>query len=497
MKRLYIGILTILIALSPVNADIFHLKNGETIEGDLINETDDHVIVKIKYGTINIDKNELIRAGSKTVKNKIRQILIETPVFEKHDARIIKSTSQQDLACMNRWLTNQINKKTGLLESFRPTSDMYLEKQGATYDQALAGIGFLILGDTGKAQEILDFYKKKWNGDGFSNFYFTPTGNPGIEYTTHLGPNMWIALFALHYDRLTGKKQYQELAEDIVLWAMKLPHHQGGAAMSNKDEWRAQWSKVVSTENNIDYYAVLNILKERVDDKKFRQSIEEEKFRVADFLTKVAYDKKTGGVNRGFHKGVIDTERALDTISWLVPAAGIDELRRWRIDVEGLIAFVEKRFLVKDGGVKGFDFTDKRGAIKARRKRMVSVEWTLAMINVYCMYNSYYSKSAVRQTKVGNTDGADKLRKRADICENKAVYYLKQMDKTLLKFGQGGNMYAYPYATRSYWLVFFDSTWWRTPKAGIDGTPAGSVASTVWRILAGRFNPLNNNGGME
>lgn len=493
MRAAYFVIYILLILVSAGFGDIFRLKNGEIIEGDLITRNEKEYVIKVKYGTIKVDSREIVTHPNTFtgvgVKFDKPIILIQNPIPD--------FTNRGHLQGLYRWLKNQVHSKTGLLESFRPTSDVYLEKQAATYDEALAGLSFLILGDKKTAQAIIDFYNRNWNGNGFSNFYFTPTGNPGIEGIAHLGPNLWIALLALHYDRLAGKDEYEGLAVNIVKWAMSLPHYRGGAAMSNRDEWRAPWTKVVSTENNIDYYSVLDILEKRVKDPKLRAKIEQEKFGVVDFLIKTVYDRKSGGMYRGFHNGGVDREYALDTVSWLIAAAGVEKLREWRVDVEKLLLFAERRFLVKDSGIKGFDFTDKRGAFKANRARLISIEWTLAMVNVYFTYRNYYSRLVNEQRGLGNIKKARRLFWKMNIYEHKAHFFLKEMDKKLLKSGPEESLYSYPYATRSYWLVFYDSPWWKTPKASASGVPAGSVASTTWRIFAGRFNPLSNNGRLE
>lgn len=517
-------VLLLLVLVTAGYADVFRLKSGEVIEGELISENDKNIVVKIKYGIIRIDKSEIIPEEVKMPEKKTKPaqtlgepIVVSKPISGLEPRPLTGFTSSEYLQGMHRWLDSQTDHKTGLLESYRPTADVYLEKQGATYDQALAGLSFLVLDDIKKAKAILDFYKKKWNGKGFSNFYYTPTGNPGLEGIAHLGPNLWIAILALHYDRIAGRQQYVSLAEDIVRWAMSLPHYHGGAAMSDRDEWRAPWTKVVSTENNIDYYAVLNILEGRTKDAELKMKIQQEKFGVISFLTNIVYNRKNGSIYRGFHEGVVDRESALDTVSWLVAAVGLKELREWkididrfkgemsdikrarewRIDIKKIIKFAERKFLVLDNDIKGFDFTDKTGAFKAKRDRMISIEWTLAMINMYCIYRNYYNELAGGQERLGNMKKAGILYKKADEFEHKAVFYLKQMDKTMLRLGPQRNLYAYPYATRSYWLVFYDSPWWKTPKAGANGAPAGSVASTAWRIFATRFNPLKGNGDLE
>jgi len=478
------------LCLSPVlGAETFKLKNGDSIEGDIVNEGKDSFSVKTKYGSIILEKSEILSLDTKSFQQQQFKSCFKEP-FQS----FFIDTPKEKLSCMGKWLSGQIYTKTGLLESFRPTTDVYLEKQGATYDQALAGLAFLVLGYEKKAKTILDFYRSKWKGKGFCNFYFVPTGNPGIEATVHLGPNMWIALLALHYDSFSGKKEYQKFAEDIVEWAMNLNHFKGGVVMSDKDEWRAAWSKIVSTENNIDYYVVLDMLERRVDNMQFREKIHREKLDVIDFFKKTAYDEKTGGINRGFHKGVIDSERSLDTVSWLIAALGVNGLRDLKIDPDRLMAFAEKNFLTSDNGINGFDFTDQAGVLKAKRKNMISIEWTFGMVNAYCIYANYFKKSADKQKQIGNLQKANKLYNRASIYEHKALFFTSQMDKTMMKFGEKGDLYAYPYATRSYWLVFFDSPWWRTPKADINENPAGSIASTAWRIFAGNFNPLNDEG---
>ena len=489
----YVVIVVLIVFMSQAftYSEVFKLKSGDKIEGELIQEDEDSIVLKIEYGQIKINKTELavpLQTKSVTPEPKpapTKETLPEATI-------VIKENVYEGIT---KWLDSQVDPKTDLLESYRPTSDVCLRDQAATYDQALAGLAFLLLGEKKKARAILDFYNDKWEGECFCNFYFTPTGGSGLESTTHLGPNMWIAILALHYDRITKGNRYNKLVENIVRWAMKLPHYKGGAVMSSKDEWRAQWTKVVSTENNIDYYTVLNILGNNTTDSKLRQEIKIEKDRIIDFIRNTAYDKETGGVFRGFAKGVIDDQYALDTITWLVAATGLRDLVLWDINPQRLMDFTEERFLVTDNGIKGFDFTDGKGAVMANRTRMISVEWTFGMINMYCIYRDYYYELAKEQKEQRKSKRTiEKTLLKANMYDNKSKFYLNEMDKTMVKYGIRKDLYAYPYATRSYWLVFHDSTWWKTPKSGKNDVPAGSVASTAWRVFADRFNPLNANG---
>jgi len=486
MKVFNLVIVFLFLGFSISFAEEFRLKNGEVITGEKIGEEEGFIVLKTQYGNLQVDKKEIQEKPQMRI--KVEELVASIRPDTKE---LIPS---KNIVGMHRWLLNQMNQNTGLVESYRPTVDLMLNNQAATYDQALAGLVFLVLDDAKNAKKILEFYENKWDGKGFCNFYFTLDGESGIESTRHLGPNMWIALLALHYERITGQRDYRQLVCDMVSWAMTLPHYKGGAAMSDKDEWRAPWSKVVSTENNIDYYSVLNILEARIDDKVLKEKIKIEKDGVKVFLLKTAYDKTTGGVNRGYHSGVIDREQALDTITWLVASMGIENLRKDGINIGKLIACAERKFRVNDKGISGFDFTDKRGAIRADRPRMISIEWSLGMINLYCIYRNYIVSLGHEQERIGNAKKAKEIFKRADIYEHKISYYIKQIDKTMMVSETQEGMISYPYATEAYKMVFYDSLWWKTPKDGPDGMPAGSAASTAWRVFVGRFNPLIGDG---
>lgn len=494
MKKNLVSIIlmTVILCNFPIFAEEIILKTGEVIEGEVVSYDDEAIKIKVKYGVISIDKKQIFKdkKREKTVSMENKR----KPASKKTKKWVDSVTPTSKLRGMQKWLINQIHPKTQILESFNPTSDMQLRKQAATYDQGLAGIAFLELGAIKKAKEILDFYNKKWKGNGFSNFYFVPTGDPGLESTVHLGPNMWIALLGLHYNRITKSDRYMKLVVSMVKWTFELNHFHGGVAMSNANEWRAPWTEVVSTENNIDYYVVLEILSQRIKDLTLKEKIKNELEGIKNFLVMIAYDRNTGGMFRGYHSGRLDRERALDTITWLVLGIGLKKIDDWGIDILRLLHFMEKRFMVMDQGIKGFDFTDKRGARRAKRDRIISVEWTLEAVNVYCSYQKYYYKLA--KANKGKERG-ELFFMKSKIYRNKAKYYTMQMDKLMLRFGKKRDMCSYPYATKPKLLVFGDSFWWKTPANGNDGTPAGSVASTVWRIFAGRFNPLSEDGKFD
>jgi hypothetical protein len=382
---------------------------------------------------------------------------------------------------MYNWLIVQTYRNTGLVESFSRTADPCLRHQASTYDQAIAGIMACLVGDCEMAGHILAFFQEKWitEGPGFANFYNTINGRVEFESTMHAGPTLWIALLALQYEALTGSRRYRPLALEIARWAAALPHHGGGIAMGPRDETRAPWTRIVATEHNLDYYAVLQALEARVETEAGRRWLQRELQEVEAFLNQVVYDRLTGGIHRGFQAPeTVDRTRALDTVTWSLAAMGPATLRRWGIDPERLLRFAEAHFRVTVHGLEGFDFTDAAGARQAGRERMISLEWTGQMVNAYLLV----ARDLLEQ--FGET-GDPRARERARAYQARAQRLMAAMDEQAI---QETTTLTYPYATLPNALVFADG--WRTPQPGQDGGLGGSVAATAWRLFAGSFNPL-------
>ena len=150
-------------------------------------------------------------------------------------------------------MDRQRNEATGLIESYHGSSSYYyddvsqkyysqhsglLDQQGFTYDLALATIIYAINGQSEKADNILkvlknNFYVEKNGYIGLLNAYqiseFDVWGQYNLKMgidgdRIQVGPNMWVALASLQYDRINKNGQYLDFAVDIARWAYDLPH---------------------------------------------------------------------------------------------------------------------------------------------------------------------------------------------------------------------------------------------------------------------------------
>jgi hypothetical protein len=401
-------------------------------------------------------------------------ILVNSLCFaEKGSAQTFDETK------IYKYLKSEQSKKTGLVNSFFNTSDEELLNQASTYDQALAGLAFLILGDDKAASRILDFFNKTWSGNGFTNFYNTATGYPGVETTIHLGPNMWITILALQYTAATGDNKYLDLAKNIAIWAIKLNHKQGGIAMGPVADWGANWPEVYSSENNIDAHAVFNLLANYVTSIEDKNLLAAQMAGIEKFLKDITF-----GLNSYICVGSENpTIMASDIPALLVLAfrpAKFESLVGFSCDE--LLELAEKYFFTATDDIKGYEFTDEESRGKIGRPKMISLEWTamisLAYFKMADYYNQFYELTSESKYKIS-----------ADEYRNKAQNSIKNLDKKILTMAK--DKIAYPYATKGYQQVFPFAPWWKTPKNGKDGRLAASLASTCWRLfLEKRFNPL-------
>ncbi len=59
MKIICLTILTVIFIPQIISAEVFHLKNGSIIKGELIREDEIGITVKVKYGIIKIEKSNI------------------------------------------------------------------------------------------------------------------------------------------------------------------------------------------------------------------------------------------------------------------------------------------------------------------------------------------------------------------------------------------------------------------------------------------------------
>jgi hypothetical protein len=423
-------------------------------------------------------------------------------------------------------LNKQSNPATGLVESYQGTSGCYfddasqqyyqqkeglLDQQAFTYDLALAVIMYTINNQKERAEQILrilrnNFYSVKNGYTGLLTSYRTTEFDIWGEDTLlagidgdriHVGPNMWVALAALHYGQINHTDKYLDFAIDIARWAYDLSHFKFAdgtrGAVSMGSGWGPDWSNVYSTENVIDNYAVLNMLEQvyqqnqRQDQKLFEKhelglkEIRYEKAAIKKWLLKIAYNRQYQSFNCGYNEFGNDTTKALDTVSWSIAAIGPEELIRWGLDPVKMIQFVEDSFLVQHNingiSISGFDFTDEKGK-DPKRPRLIWWEGTGQMVVTYqvmaefCQRNRAFSK--------------------AEEYEEKALRYLAEMNKmnALARLPKG----VLPYTSiqpgdQEIINTFFFG--WEIPR-GKNGQWVAALSSTVWGVfgLSG-FNPLS------
>jgi predicted nucleic acid-binding Zn-ribbon protein len=365
---------------------------------------------------------------------------------------------------MLEWIKLRQVKRTGLVLSYE--GDDSLKDWGFTYDQALAVQVFLITGQTERAKNILDFFNARAEKSGrlFYNAYDIKTATPR-EYTVHSGPNIWIAISACQYVNKTKDFYFIGLAQDIAedMISMQSASDDKGIRGGPNVNW-------VSTEHNLDAYALFTMLYELTREQKYASAAEH----ALQWLKNSGYNKSEGRFLRG--KG--DATIATDTFSWSIAALGPEVLSANGMDPDRIMEFaetecrVETKFYRPEGkavDITGFDFAK---ASNIGRGGIVSTEWTAQMAGAFKIMADYYgSKMDMEKQRIYNF---------------KAEYYLSQLGKMVVSSpsptGQGQG--CLPYAS----IDNVDTGHgWRVAN----GRRTGSVAGTAYYIFAYKgHNPL-------
>lgn len=422
-----------------------------------------------------------------------------------------------------RFFERQQSDVNMLIESFRGSTtyayDMFtraftygkegvLDAQAFTYDGAIAALALLVAGQPRKAERLLQVYRKEFyyvkvDDIGLFNSYRTDIPEnrfgglaPGVDGDrTHLGPTMWVAIAALQYTAVTGDRQFLSMAIDMASWARHLkrytfPDGESGAVCMGYG-WGPDWTQVFSTENNVDYYAVLSMLtrlynqgddtvKNLFNSKKFSLPVIEQEMKGLErWFREVAFDPARKTFYCGFNERGVDATAALDTISWTIAGIGPKKLDDMGINPFLLMSFAEKNFRVfnriGEEKIEGFDFTNPAG--RGSSLRLVWVEGT-------CFQTVTYQLMARYAAQLG-LDGLEneyraKARKYADEME-KVAQAAKLMEFSL------------PYTAkrpREKEIITTFNGEWEVPR-GNKGQWVASSSSTAWRLFAlAGFNPL-------
>lgn len=375
-------------------------------------------------------------------------------------------TQEEVLGQLISWLERHANAQTGLLPSYE--GDPKLEGISYTYDQAVAAIAFALFEKKEAARRILTFYKDRAHktDGGYISSYDAPSGQP-VEWNVHVGPNVWIGIAALQYQRMTGDTAFQGVAQSIGNWLLDLQARdpERGLRGGPKTEW-------FSTEHNLDAYAFFGMLHRATRDARYLKAQEE----LFAWLMKHAADRTSGAFKRG--KG--DATIATDTFSWSIAAIGPERLSASNFDPEGIMEFAEENCRVEvdferpDGRsvrVTGFDFAKPQNQ---GRGGVVSSEWTAQAAVTFGVLEKYFEAA-------GNAEKASYYR-------DKINFYLNELQKMIIsslsRVGQGRG--CLPYATAG---EVETGHGWRTPA----GNRTGSVAGTAYGIFAWKgFNPFDD-----
>ena len=299
------------------------------------------------------------------------------------------------------------------------SQQVFLNTQAFTYDQAIAGIALLNEGSLADAKRIFDFYYTIYNSNvagfigvngGFNSVYNADPAKQSLvyEYKKGTGENAWIALFALQYQLATTdaaeKDKALAMATAIGKWIAGIPHVNGVPPVTREQNpvQDPNFGKIVSTENVLDYYAVLKNLVGSKLSTADRNLFTAELQNTKNWLKTQAFDPQTYLFRRGGNtiNGPFawDPVASLDVNSWAVTALGPATLAEdFGINLKDFMGAIAENFAVQGDGsfrgdisqAKGFDYSDKANAQASGRTGIKWVEGTNQMILAYRNVGDY------------------------------------------------------------------------------------------------------------
>ena len=386
----------------------------------------------------------------------------------------------------------------------------YLEDQAFTYDLSLAVIGFLLLGRKDRAETILDllekdFYLQKNGNTGLYNCYRVSSNIPYDELALgsdgdrmHAGPLLWVAFAALNHANREKSTRYLEFILDMVNWCRNdLTYYRfpdgGRGGISMGFGWGPNWDEIFSTEHNIDYYAVLKMLRTlyseypRETHDFFAEKnidvewLEEEMECVGRFLREVSFDKEAYCFIAGVNPHGVDKTKILDGTTWGIAGVGPEVYASWGIDLDRLIENTEKTFYARydmpDGTyVEGVDITDFEGTGK-NRDALVWWEGTGQHIIALGEMVRYYQSQ-------GDRDKALRYKK-------KAAKYMNDMYRFSYSFDLQGSLPYMVIRPEKNQIVKTMKWEWELPR-GRERKWVKSMSSGMWFLYALRdlYNPM-------
>ena len=391
----------------------------------------------------------------------------------------------------------------------------YQDDQAFTYDVALAVMGFLLNGQQDRAEAILnvlekDFYLPKNGTYGLYNAYLVSSRVPledlgmgGDGDRMHAGPTLWVAIAALNHAKIARNTRYLEFVLDMVDWCrseltyFRFPDgERGGISMGMG--WGPDWNKIFSTEHNVDYFSVLQMLHEIYKESPQEVQIifhlknvedtwiQDEMAHIGRWIREIGFDSEAYCFRAGYNELGLDNLHILDGTSWGLGGVGPENYAAWGIDLDKLIENTERHFgatytLPTGEVLRGFDITDPDGYERAREP-LFWFEGTGQQIIAYSELARYYARK-----------GDDK---RAHKYGERAVFYTQQMYKFSDYYKLRGALPYMAIRPETYSIVKTLKWEWEIPRGKDDIQWVGSMSSTMWFLYCCHnfFNPMKWNG---
>lgn len=155
--------------------------------------------------------------------NELRVENAETAISKPEITGFSPTLSANEAEVLN-WLIN-VQQENGLLTSTEDSNMVSL------YDNSLAALVFLSIGEIDKAEKILDYFNGKIDSEFIPNeggfFQFRDkTGNNGS--TIWLGDNAWLLIALNNHQKVTGDTKYNRLRSLLETWIRSLQDIDGG-----------------------------------------------------------------------------------------------------------------------------------------------------------------------------------------------------------------------------------------------------------------------------
>jgi hypothetical protein len=229
------------------------------------------------------------------------------------------------------WL-DSARRPVGLLDSQADNADICY-----TYDQAMAAVAYLALGDTARAGSLLAALQGLQSATGAWSTAFTGNGK-AVANQVWIGPIYWVALAAHRHRHATGSARFSAMAEKALLFTLQYRRADGGLTGGEEGGTLLTY---VSVEENQDAYAAF---------KAFGMPAEAEKTRA--WLLANAWDAGNSRWRVGPGRDV----DFLDVNAWGVQSLGPEGPAEWRKALDYNLARMRLSKTVDGVTVDGFDF---------------------------------------------------------------------------------------------------------------------------------------------